>query len=363
MSIIRRLTPFDGTRDALKPLQRIDNIREAAKDFRHTMLSGPQVRYYQSMELVRVPYPTRYGYLNAFKALSPYLHLVNRLFVIQFDSAEGIKTLLASPSDWEHQRDTPFFKRLTDRMGPAAGLGESMVFRKTATVLDCLALLGLRPEDIDYLTYDHLHTQNLTRWLGGSHPIFPNAKLLVMREEWESTQSLIPWQAQWYCPGGIDGIAEERVILLDHDVALGDGSVALVRTKGHTEGNHSIVAHTPEGIKVTSENGVSLDAYVPERSTIPGVASYARVTGSEVVLNGNTLEYGIDQYLSMIQEKCIAGPNPRDERYPNIAPSSESAGFWLFPQTQPSFQVGDLKYGRLHLSAAADSGPRKQHAA
>ncbi len=351
MSLIQPRTHFDGTRDAARPLARIDNVREAAKDFRRQMLAGPTARYYRSLELVRVPYPTRYGYLNAFSSVSPYLHLVNRLFVIQFDSSEGIKTLLASPSDWEHQRETPFFKRLTDRMGPAAGLGEAVVFRKTSTVLDCLARLGLQPADIDYITYDHLHTQNVSRWLGGPDPIFPNARLLVTREEWECTQSLIPWQAQWYCPGGIDGIPEARVILLDHDVALGDGSVALIRTKGHTEGNHSIVVNTPEGIKVTSENGVSLDAYAPTLSRIPGVADYARATGSEVVLNGNTLEYGVDQYISMIQEKCIAGPHPRDERYPNMALSSESDGYWLFPQTRPGFQGGELCFGSLQLPA------------
>lgn len=66
-----------------------------------------------------------------------------------------------------------------------------MLIVKTNTVLNILKQIGLRPEDIDYITYDHLHTQNVTRWLGanGQAPIFPNAKLLIMREEWESAQS------------------------------------------------------------------------------------------------------------------------------------------------------------------------------
>lgn len=356
MTIIRRITHFDGTRAALKPLQRVDNVRSAAQDFRKEMLAGKPVPYYRSMELVRVPYPAKFGYLNGFGVLPPYIHLCNRLFVVQFNSGEGLKTLLVSPSDWEHQRDTPFFKRLTESMGPLAGLGESLVFRKTSTVLQRLAEIGLAPEDVDYITYDHLHTQNVTRWLGGTGhaAIFPNAKLLVMREEWESAQALIPWQNQWYCPGGIDGVPEDRVILLDHDVMLGEG-VALVRTKGHTEGNHSIVVHTPEGLKVTSENGVSLDAYAPQYSRIPGVADYARATKAEVVLNGNTLEYGVDQYISMVQEKAIAGPWPKDERLPNLAPSSESAGYWLFPRTAPTFTVGDLCFGTPQRPAALRS--------
>jgi hypothetical protein len=348
MNTIRKASQFEGARRSLRPLKRIDNVREAAKDFRRELLAQSKVVYYQSFELVRVPYPSKYGYLNAFDSVSPFLHLVNRLFVIQFQSKDGLKTLLASPSDWEHQRDTPFFKRLSDSFGPFSAVGESLVFRKTSTVLDCLTRIGLDPADVDYITYDHLHTQNVTRWLGseGRPAIFPNARLLVTREEWESTLSLIPWQSQWYCPGGIRGVSEDKLIFFDGDVFLGEG-VALVRTPGHTVGNHSIVAHTDGGILVTSENGISLDAYAPLRSTIPGVAEFAKVTGSEVILNGNTLEAGVDQYISMIQEKEIAGPSLRFDGYPNMAPSSESDGYWLFPRTQPSVRIGDLQFGTL----------------
>jgi hypothetical protein len=351
MSTLRRSTHFDGTRDHPRPLARLDNIRQAAKDFRRELLAQSKVLYYQSFELVRVPYPTKYAYLNAYSGISRFVHLCNRLFVIQFRSSEGVKTLLVGPSDWENQRETPFFDRLNKSAGPLAGIAESLIFRKTATVPERLQQIGLDPADVDYITYDHLHTQNVRRWLGadGQPALFPNAKLLVFRAEWESTQALIPWQSQWYCPHGIDGVAPDKLILLDHDVFLGEG-VALVRTTGHTIGNHSIVAHTDGGLFVTSENGVSLDAYAPLLSKVPGVAEYARVTGAEVVLNGNTLEYGVDQYLSMVQEKEIAGPSQADGRVPNMAPSSESAGYWLFPQTAPTLTRGELRFGGLQMS-------------
>jgi hypothetical protein len=353
MNVLTKAGHFDGTRDPLQPLARLDNIRRAARDFRRDMLAQSKVLYYRSLELVRVPYPTKFAYLNAYKGLSPYLHLCNRLFVIQFKSSAGTKTLLASPSDWENQRETPFFDRLNKSAGPFASLAESLIFRKTATVPERLKQIGLDPADVDYITYDHLHTQNVRRWLGadGKPALFPNAKLLVFRAEWESTKALIPWQSQWYCPNGIAGVPLDKVILLDHDVFLGEG-IALLRTTGHTIGNHSIVANTDGGIFVTSENGVSLDAYAPLLSKVPGVADYARYTGAEVVLNGNTLEYGVDQYLSMVQEKEVAGPSLADERIPNIAPSSEAAGYWLFPQTAPSFTRGELCYGSLATPSA-----------
>ena len=127
---------------------------------------------------------------------------------------------------------------------------------------------------------------------------------------------------------------------------LGDG-LALIHTPGHTEGNHSIVVHTDDGLWVTSENGISVDSYAPLYSTASGVADYAASLGTEVIINGNTLENSVDQYISMVQEKTIAGPSKRDPRYPNVFPSSEMSTFWMFPGTTPSFYVGKVKYGKL----------------
>ena len=65
----------------------------------------------------------------------------------------------------------------------------------------------------------------------------------------------------------MEGIPLEKVILLDGSTMLGEG-VALIATPGHTEGNHSIVVHTDEGLMVTSENGVGPDAYAPLQSSM-----------------------------------------------------------------------------------------------
>ncbi len=323
-------------------------VVKRARAFRDEMLAeGEPALFYRSFDLVRVPYPTRYALRDACTAPTPFVHIINRLFVIQFRAGSGVKTLLVSPSDTRAAAATPFFKRLTTRFGPLRARLEPVLAPELATVESCLASAGLRPEDVDFITFDHLHTQDLRRWLGTRKQpaYFPNARLLVMRQEWESARALLPPQADWYAPGGTEGVPSEKVILLDGDVLLGR-SVALVRTPGHTEGNHSIVAHTPEGLFVSSENGVGPDAYAPEHSRIPGVARYARATGMEVVLNGNTLERGLDQYVSMIQEREMAGPSPRDPRFYNVAPSSELAHYWLFPGIRPTFSFGPVEFGK-----------------
>jgi len=365
-SIVRPIDTFHGARSSSVPLTRLDEVRRRARTFREQMLSGPQAVFYKTCELVRVPYPVRYAFANVFTQRpvpTPVIHIVNRLYVVQFKTQSGIKTMLFSPSDVEANAETRFFKRLgagelaklegkVGELSPGGivkTLAAKLVAPQGPTVVEWLQKIGLRPEDIDFISYDHLHTQDLRNWLGGDGkaPIFPNAKLLIMRAEWESVQGLLPSQADWYCPNGTRGIPSDRVVLLDGDVMLGDG-VALIRTPGHTRGNHSLVAHTAEGVLVSSENGVSSDNYAPDKSAIGAVRKFAKNTGSEIVLNGNTQESSVDQYISMVQEKEIAGPSRRNPDFPNVVPSSEFAAWWLFRGFEPTFRFGDLEHGTLH---------------
>ncbi|MBF0351067.1 MAG: hypothetical protein HQM11_08535 [SAR324 cluster bacterium] len=347
-TIIRPIPHFKNVRESASPQARLKSVKEACQGFRKEMLAEDPVVYYKSCSLIRVPYPSRYGFSGACLVPTPFIHILNRLFILQFQTSEGIKTLLASPSDLEGNAETPFFKRLQDSMGPLKSLGQQFLAPTISTVEHCLAQVGITPEQVDYITYDHLHTQDIRKWLGshGNPGHFPNAKLLVMRQEWESTKALLPPQADWYCPQGIDGVDPERIILLDGDVMLGEG-VALIYTPGHTEGNHSIVAHTPEGLMVTSENGVGPDAYAPLASKIPGLRRYSEATGVEVILNGNTLERGLDQYISMIQEREIAGRSVRNPDFYNMVCSSEATAYWAFPGIHPTWNFGDLQFGKV----------------
>lgn len=342
------LPHFKNSRSANAPRDRLEAVRKASIAFREEMLSGAPVPYYASFDLIRVPYYTRYAFRDACKALSPMIHILNRMFIVQFRTSGGLKTLLVSPSDAVGNRETPFFKSLSRSAGPFESWVTPILAPEIDTVDACLARAGLRPEDVDFITYDHLHTQDLRRWLGSGDRagFFPNAKLLVMRQEWQSAHGLLPIQQRWYCPRGTEGVPMEKVVLLEGDTLLGEG-VALIHTPGHTEGNHSIVVHTPEGLMVTSENGVAADSYAPLKSSIPGLRRFARETGIEVILNANTLEGSIDQYLSMVQEKTIAGPSARNPEFHNVVPSSELASYWLFPGIRPSFEFGSLQFGTL----------------
>ena len=352
---MKAIHDFDDVRQSPLPQERLKAARKQASAFRERFMDELPVQFYQSADMVRVPYPTWYAYSGVYTQSTykfPYLHILNRIFIIQYHDFLGeLKTLLFSPSDIEADRETPFFKRLTEKMPNWSPL-ESVVAPIIRDVTGALAEVGLSPEDVDYISYDHLHTQDVRRWLGTKDKAayFPNAKLLVHEQEWLSTTSLLPVQADWYCPNGIEGVDPDKVIKFTGSIQLGEG-VALVHTPGHTEGNHSLVARVPDGIRVTSENGVGADAYAPINSKVNAIRRYAKDTGIEVILNGNTLEGSNEQYISMVIEKTIAGPSKNPD-FPNCASSSEATPYWLIPGHKVSHLIGEAKFGSLQKKSA-----------
>ncbi|RZL02923.1 MAG: hypothetical protein EOP36_07205, partial [Rubrivivax sp.] len=304
---MKAITDFDEARRSSSPQARLKEVRRCALALRERMMAEPEVLFYRSFNLIRAPYPTYYAFSGVFAQAAfkfPLLHLLNRLFVVQYRDHDGVvRTLMLSPTDHEANRETPFFKRLAQKVPRSL---DSVFAPQYHTVQSALAECGIAPERVDYISYDHLHTQDLRRWLGSkSKPgYFPKAQLLVHRQEWLSTQNLLPLQADWYCPQGIEGIEADRVLAFDGSLSLGPG-LAFIHTPGHTEGNHSMAARVPDGLRVTSENGVGVDAYEPRHSRINAVRRHALNTGVEVILNGNTLEDSNDQYISMVLEKTL----------------------------------------------------------
>ena len=66
-----------------------------------------------------------------------------------------------------------------------------------------------------------------------------------------------------------------------------------------------------------------------------------------MILNSNTLEDSIDQYDSMVKEKALADPNPRDPRFLNVLPSSEMANWKRQWPVLPTFFYGGRGYGQI----------------
>jgi hypothetical protein len=351
----RPIAEFDGVFDVWPRGTRLERIREAATTYKERFKQQGTVRGVRSVDLATAPYITKYAFHGAAKSPNPYLSMTNRMVVVQYEDFDGaLRTLVWEPTDPDGSAEAPFYSQLierTERNRIYKAL-ERFTYKQYTTPQGALRQAGIRAEDVDYLSFDHLHVQDPRLIL----PHFSNAKMLVQREEIGTLEAIHPMQWYWYVEGGLDGIDEERLIVLDGDVELGHG-VAIVWTPGHTDGNHSLLLNTEDGVWVSSENGVTIDNWQPELSKIPGVRDYAMSQRREVCPNANTLEDSIDQYDSMVKEKTLADPSRRDPRFKQILPSSELVAWKRQWPVVPTHMHGPLNYGTIAKGQSTD--PRR----
>jgi hypothetical protein len=290
----------------------------------------------------------------------PFLFIKNRMQLVQCEQGGRLVNVLVNPTDALRVPNTPYFKRLVGKFGER--LGKAIVERSVhGTPASGLASWGVAPEAIDYVTFDHLHTQDL-RGLLGPGGVLPRAKLVAQKAELETFAHPHPLQLDWYQPDGLDGIAPDRIIAVDGDYLIAPG-LAIVRTPGHTRGNHSPVVMTDRGLWTISENGICVDAYAPEASKIGGVRASAAQQQVEVVLNSNTREDSLDQYTSMVLEKTLADPCPDRPEFPQHFSSSELTAHPLAPGLRPTYSHGAITHGQVQTGPRASGpGPRPETA-
>ncbi len=351
---------FDDANSTWPRGDRLEAIRSAADDFRERFKAQGRVRGVRTVDLVSAGYPTRYAFGGAARgSVNPYINILNRLVVVQFeDFAGNLRILCWEPTVPEGSSEAPFYAQLIERYGER--LSKSLLSNEYNTVTSALAECGLTPEDVDFVSFDHLHVQDMRILMGTTQPVegeleprppfFPNAKFICQRKEVDTFRSPHPMQWAWYVPGGMDHLIEDDLVLVDGDVELGVG-LALAWTPGHTDGNQSLVVNTEDGVWVSSENGVAADNWHPHLSKIPGLRREAEFMGREVILNSNTLEDSIDQYDSMVKEKALADPNRADPRWMNVFPSSELPPWRRQWPIVPSFTYGGINYGTIVKTA------------
>ncbi|GAB2854695.1 MBL fold metallo-hydrolase [Nocardioides pacificus] len=356
----RTIPEFDGVHDVWPRGERLRAVREAAAAYKVRFKEQGQVRAVRSVDIAAAPYPVKYAFHDAVSVPTlPLISMINRMIVVQYDDWAGTpRTLVFEPTVPAGSAEAPFYANLQTLMDkvPGAGLVEKLLVQYYNEPGDVLAELGLSAADIDFCTFDHLHVQDPRMILGSSAvipgeseprtPLFGDARMLVHSRELATLQSLHPMQWAWYVEGGLDGVDPDRFVTFDADVELGPG-VALLWTPGHTDGNHSLVLNTPDGVWVSSENGISLDNWQPELSKIPGVRRYHEQFGREICPNANTLEDSLDQYDSMVKEKTMADPCRDDPRWLQILPSTELVSWKRFWPVVPTYAHGGIAYGEI----------------
>jgi hypothetical protein len=328
-------------------------LRSAAPQFRQWFAASGTPDLVSTHDLVSLPYPTKFGLFRAAVTPAPYLTITNRMLIIRWrDESGATKTLLFEPSDHELGANTPYFAALAAKLpGPA----RSITVTEHGTVLSQLASAGVAPADVDYLVFDHLHTQDVRRLIGTTSPQadispnapvtpwLPNARMIVQRTELAAMAELHPLQRPWYQPETYADLRPEGLLAIDGDVLLGPG-VAILATPGHTIGNQSLVLNTSTGIWASSENVIATECLTPEVSRIPGVSRWAQRWGQELIINANTIESTAEQYNSCVKEKLVVDRSATDARFLQFFPSSELTRSRLAPGASPTFTHGSIHH-------------------
>jgi len=109
------------------------------------------------------------------------------------------------------------------------------------SVVDLLAQLQLKPEQIKFVGISHYHADHT-----GQVASFPQATLLIGTGDWNNVISPKPVGANpaFFTPW-ISGGSKVETVPLDKDV-FGDGTVVMLTTPGHTPGHHSVLIRLKE---------------------------------------------------------------------------------------------------------------------
>jgi N-acyl homoserine lactone hydrolase len=110
------------------------------------------------------------------------------------------------------------------------------------SLVDQLAQINLKPEQIKYLGISHYHGDHV-----GQAGSFPKSTLLIGKGDWDALTSPKPPEGAVSAPfaNWIKGEGKVEAVPLDKDV-FGDGSVIMLYTPGHTPGHHSLLVKLPQ---------------------------------------------------------------------------------------------------------------------
>jgi N-acyl homoserine lactone hydrolase len=113
--------------------------------------------------------------------------------------------------------------------------GGGFIMQVTNTLASQLAQIGVAPDSINYLGISHMHSDH-----NGNANLFPNATLLMQKEEYEAAFGPTP-EKFGFDPKNYPTLGANPVQKLggDYDV-FGDGRVVIKRELGHTPGHQAL---------------------------------------------------------------------------------------------------------------------------
>ncbi len=132
---------------------------------------------------------------------------------------------------------------------------------KDESMEGALAEIGWKLNDIDIIINSHLHYDHAE-----NNTLFPKARFIVSRTEWEYAKAPIPSQVALYDYAWTDELITvmnyQMIAVDDYDLMPG---IRIIQTPGHTKGHQSVLVNTAEGLMCV----VGDAACLPENFSIP----------------------------------------------------------------------------------------------
>jgi N-acyl homoserine lactone hydrolase len=165
----------------------------------------------------------------------------------------GINDAVSDPE----RREAYWGSDVTHTFDPSA-------FRREHAIDAQLNLLGIKPKDVRYVVYSHLHLDH-----AGGMSYFPNAVHVVQRDEIRYALWPDRWTSPVYCQNDFRDIRRLDILEIDGDFDLfEDGTLRLLKTPGHSPGHQALIVDLPHRGRVcmgadTGNQRNGFDALVP----------------------------------------------------------------------------------------------------
>lgn len=127
---------------------------------------------------------------------------------------------------------------------------------------------GVRPEDVGLVVNSHLHNDH-----AGMNLAFPGSRTLVRTREFEYAVSLMDTPSSGFVRADFFDVARPPE-LFDYETSydlLGDGSLILLSTPGHTPGHQSMLVRFPSGARYVLSGDAVYSCSDLEAGRPPGI--------------------------------------------------------------------------------------------
>jgi hypothetical protein len=322
------LSDFDAAREVVGAGARAHALRRAAERLGDRLRAAAPATRVELLALDRLPATARAAFDGALAAPVRWVTLERRALYLELPGVGAEATPLrvlvdpVAPGAWQRSPWGARFVEKHPRRARALGRG--------CSIEAALAGIGVTCESIDLVVITHLRGQDLRPLLGtvrgdgleGPRPgLFPRARWLVTRTEWEDALAPHDHERPHIVQGGLDRLDRTALMIVDRDLAI-TPAAAWVRTPGVTAGHATLFVHARRGTLAWTSHGTAVDAWSPYHARLPGLRARVRELGVACVPRGDCASR-IDALTSMGIERAVADRRADAPVFHRIVPQQE----------------------------------------